>query len=90
VTTRSVTFIGVGKSPGCAANTPDGRHCVISSELANTVSFISYERQEKVASVAVGEVPKYSIGATVPDEVLWGDPEARDRPLPSGTGVPIS
>jgi DNA-binding beta-propeller fold protein YncE len=69
-TLEPVAFIGVGKSPGWAANTPDGRHCVISSELANTVSFISYERQEKVATVAVGEVPKYAIGAVVPDGVL--------------------
>lgn len=67
---KEVAIIDVGESPGWAANTPDGRHCVVTSEVANTASFISYETQEEVARIEAGDVPKYSTGATVPEDVL--------------------
>lgn len=67
---KEEAIIEVGDSPGWAANTPDGRHCVITSEIANTASFISYQSQEEVARVDLGEVPKYSIGARVPRDIV--------------------
>lgn len=65
---RLVTTIPVGREPGWAVNSPNGRYCFISSRgtNANTVSVISYAGRREVARLPTGVHPQVELTARVP------------------------
>lgn len=67
---KAVKIIRVDDAPGWAENTLNGRHCVVASTRANTVSVISYRSKRKIAEVKVGKGPKYLTPARIPEDVL--------------------
>lgn len=71
---HTVRIIKVDDGPGWAATSPDGRHCVVTSTRADTVSVISYDSLDKVEEIKVGKGPKHIVAAEVPNDVVEEEP----------------
>ncbi len=58
-------FIQVGKHPGWAINSSDGKYCVISNRGSDDVSFVSYSEKKEVKRIKVGAYPQRVYAARV-------------------------
>jgi hypothetical protein len=69
--------VPVGASPGWAINGPAGEHCWVASEVASTVSVLSYDTLEEVARIPIADEPKHMVAARIPERVARALSEQR-------------